>query len=437
MSKLFTERIEKTPRIKVTPRPKEWPELSCDLKSLETIAITGAGSASVVYAGALKAMHEAKLLDSVKTFTGNSGGASIALLAALGYRGKELEQVVIAQNPHDLNPINLRWGRKLRSNLKREGVFDGQKILHSIQEICAKRIGEPNLTFSELSAYREKAIQNDRGFFNEKYDLAMKKKRSLLKRDKHFKFDFEKLSREASINEMIKIAKSFTELKCTGTELSRDKNGQRESKNIIFGTQNSPNLTIAKAVRVSCSFPFIFRNAELKDNKDKVHTYTDGAFSSLIPLPEATKDWKQPAGTLWMYSPYLYPDESSPPKKKQGFFTKKLLVLLAKYVGFNEIEANPQKAHNAYRTGKEIMDTMNEGFAKHTQDILSNEAMTSHLLPIHRNRRSGIDLNITDEQKHQLVNDAYYSTWAEIERLTDAKKIFSLNSDFQQGGHTR
>lgn len=421
MPKSFTQKISKTGSNRAYQRPNTWPQLTSNLSNLDTIALAGAGASSAGYPGALTAFHEAGLLDGVRRFTGNSAGAMVALLAALGYRGKELEDIVISQGNSSFFQMNVKWLKNLSKNMKHHGLFSGKEMHETSKKVCAQRIGLPNLTFEDIQLYRAQANANNRHFFEEKYDDAMRKKPSLKRYGKSFTYDFEKKDRNSSVDAMMNIAKSFRELEVTGTEISKSEDGKRHNKNVIFSFKNSPQFRVSDAVRISASYPFFFCTAEFKDKTGNLRKYTDGALSSLIPLENATKEWNQPNETLWIYSPR----EESGPVKKTSFLAKRLLVMLAKQIGGEEIKEQHLDGVRPLDVGKTLIQEVKDLHSNQLKNVLSNKDLLSHLLPLGRDGINSGEFSMTKEKKVNLMSASYNTTWKEIERLTDIKKPFT------------
>lgn len=146
-------------------------DITVDLEELRHIAIAGAGAAGVAQIGAIMALDKAGLLDKVEDYAGTSAGAILAAPCAFGYSGDDLKKIVMEQNFTSF--LNLKNALlKPRYNLQNYGIFSGGEIRAWVGRMAAQRLGDPDITFTQLKEYRDHSHDADDAFFLKKVEEA-------------------------------------------------------------------------------------------------------------------------------------------------------------------------------------------------------------------------------------------------------------------------
>ncbi|MDG1285975.1 MAG: patatin-like phospholipase family protein [Rickettsiales bacterium] len=399
---------------KITLRPDDWPVLTADLQNIEMVALEGAGVTGVVYTGALRALHEQGLLGKVKRFSGTSSGSIVALGAALGYRGAELESIALNQDFRSFCRTNGRWLRQMRQNFKRDGIFSGAEMRRWVSNLCARRIGQDALSFADLEEYRKQAEAGNRTFFEEKYKWAMEHKlhfrRHSLDRSQ-FTYDFECGTPKESIARMMEVAASFRSLEVAAAEVKEDERGNKSEHSALFNEKNTPNLTLASAVRASASYPFVFRNVQIEDDKGVVRSYTDGGFTQPIPMTSMDEEGIPNNRVLGFVSEY-FPDKPQEVSHtpKVGWASKKLTSLIATAVGRKYIEKHGSEDRTSREVGLRLMDEATARFHERGKIRANNPHLMCRIIPLDRDGVDGKDFELTTSRKEQLIKSAYATT---------------------------
>lgn len=128
---------------------------------LEAIIFEGGGTKGMVYAGAVQRLEQEKgLLERIKYFAGTSAGAQTAALCAVGYNGKELEEVF----------LNTPWNKLLDSSscmgclgcipnifrlVTKHGWCKGEVLQKHLEELISAKMG-PKCTLERL--YLERGV---------------------------------------------------------------------------------------------------------------------------------------------------------------------------------------------------------------------------------------------------------------------------------------
>jgi len=391
-------------------RPQNWPTLASDLDNLKLIAFEGAGVTGVMYTGAMKALEREGLLHSVERFAGTSSGSIVAIGAALGYRGDELVNIGVKQEFKAFCRTNGKWlFKKLFGNLRGEGVFSGDGITDWVRGLCARRIGNPELSFRDLQNYHRHAAEGDRTFFEQKYDEAMQHKDGYRKEfiSRRFAFDFERGSREASVDAMMDIAKGFRLLEVGATEIINDTRGHRTEQGVLFSERDYPTMRVADAVRASAAYPYVFKLAKWKDPQGIIHRYTDGGFTIPIPLTSLDKPGVLNRHVLGFSSEFLGRPGGEPMRLGQG--TQRILNMLAKQVGRN-IRSEAGIEGDSLQIGQARMAADRARFHAMGEARDNDDDYRCRMAPIDRLGIDGTNFNITELQKYGLIENAYQTT---------------------------
>ncbi len=437
----------------VSERPESWGELVTDLNNIETISLAGAGVTGVLYTGALRALHEQGLLENVKTFAGTSSGAIVGAAAALGYRGRELEKLGIEQNFKKFAGINWSWYRKQPQNHALDGIFSGGKIRDWVNTLCAKRIGKDSMTFADLETYKQEAEANNRAFFASKYDDAI---RNRAYNQRHFdgkpyKFDFERNTRDKSIDAMMDIARGFTSLHVTATEIVEDVwQGKETERASVFNKNTSPNKRLSSAIRASASYPYYFRHAQVEDENGVKRYYTDGALSDPQPGMEKDESGKISNTVLGLASEYIAPVKNArqvtAEKVKEttitrisnrilgrlGLTTDVIKQNLAEAVGRKILLKNDPENFVKLPADEQRKAAISKGFRNMARDtfrlsrmferVNDDAEIASHIIPLNRHGHLGTDFDITLKEKETLIVSAYETTRDVINQWRAAHK---------------
>ena len=183
---------------------------------LKHLVFGGCGVRNAAYAGALLALEERGLYSSVTHFAGTSAGSIVASLCAVGYSPEEVRQAIL-----DLDFAKLtdaRWYSGPFNLLRRMGWNRADYLVTELNRLLGDKLGVKNPSF----------------------------------RDLHEK---------------------------TGNRLSVVSTNLSLLSPRIFPDENSMDLTLAQAVRMSVSIPFFFTAVNYQNS-----TYVDGGVVWNLPL---------------------------------------------------------------------------------------------------------------------------------------------------------
>lgn len=175
------------------------------LEHIRNLVFEGGGVKGISYVGALKVLEENGILKNVKRLCGTSAGSITALLVSY-YKDNipEIEKIMWNTNFGEFADDD--WGiiRDTNRLLNRYGWHKGDKFYAWTQKLTKKRFGKDHITFQQL--------YNETG-----HDLVV-----------------------------------------TGCNISK-------GKTIFFSKENSPDLFVERAVRISISLPIYFRAIFIPD----------------------------------------------------------------------------------------------------------------------------------------------------------------------------
>lgn len=213
------EDIKSSKRSKRSKRRGSKSREALTLKPLEyeNLVIEGGGVLGIAYLGALKELYADKSIEKAKCFVGSSVGSLVASILAVRTSYETLEKIIF-----DLNLKNYKDRTWLFEDIPRllskYGFYKGDKLLAFIQKLFLDITGNSAITFKQVY---------------EKYG---------------------------------------TKLVITGTNISKG--------NIAyFSLENSPDMQVALANRISCSVPYFFQSVLHEGSY-----YVDGGVLNNYPI---------------------------------------------------------------------------------------------------------------------------------------------------------
>lgn len=204
---------------------------------IKNLVLEGGGVRGIAYAGALMELENMHKLDSLERVAGTSAGAIAAVLYGLGYKGKEISQIISTLDVKSFNDSRWFFLGGIRRLVRKYGWYRGEKFRRWMDQLILEKTGNANLTFGEL-------------------------------------------------HQMAKKNKNLKDLYLTGTNLTK----QRTE---IFSYEHYPNMELRTAVRASMGIPFYFQAIVIDDkgmvihNKKHVHegnVIVDGGVMANFPI---------------------------------------------------------------------------------------------------------------------------------------------------------
>lgn len=203
----------------------------------KNLALEGGGLRGISYAGAFKALEENGTMQNIENVAGSSAGAIAGLMISIGYEADEIESILMSLKFQKFNDGKGGLLGKYKRIKRKFGVYKGDKYEVWLREMLMKKTRNSDLTFMQLHQ---------------------------LKLDN----------------------KNYKDLFCTGTNISK----QRLE---VFSYKNTPNFSIATAVRISGGVPLYFTPIALNDSLQKikpgdtssyVNYYVDGGMLCNYPI---------------------------------------------------------------------------------------------------------------------------------------------------------
>ena len=186
------------------------------MNNIDSLVLSGGGIRGIAFCGCIKFLHEQNILQNIKNIAGTSAGSIIALLISIGYNYDELEEIILNL---DFNQFKDNTFFSEMYNLYNNyGLHSGNKLLEYIKNLIKNKTGNGDYTFEQL--YKDKKIN----------------------------------------------------LVITSSCLNQE-------KEYYFSYENYPDLSIAKACRMSMAIPFIFES--VKFNGD---IFVDGGLLNNYPI---------------------------------------------------------------------------------------------------------------------------------------------------------
>lgn len=203
----------------------------------KNLVMEGGGVRGLAYAGVFSVLEQKNILQQIENVGGSSAGAIAGMMVSIGYSAREIDSLMIELPIQKFN--DGKWGivGKYKRFKNDFGIYKGEAFEKWLQQLVAHKTGNPLLTFRQLHQLRlSNALYKD--FY------------------------------------------------CTGTNLSKQ---QLE----IFSYNNTPDMPLALAVRISGGVPLYFEPVALDNRLQKikktdstsfVNYYVDGGMLCNYPI---------------------------------------------------------------------------------------------------------------------------------------------------------
>jgi len=240
----------------------------------KNLVFEGGGAKGIAYLGAIEVLKREGILQKIERIGGTSAGAINALLLGLHYTDKDLEDIILNMNfvkmlfgAGECIYILLNFKKRINNEF---GFLKGDRFYNWIKGLIERKTGNPNSTFQEIHDKKEKYNFKDIYFIG------------------------------------ANISTGFAE---------------------IYSYEDTPDMEVAKAVRISMSIPIIFTVIR-KDKQDDV--CIDGGLINNYPI----KLFDRQEYTPKYKSETKYYKEYNIKLKKIGQERKKLWMYNMETLGF-------------------------------------------------------------------------------------------------------
>lgn len=166
-------------------------------KIYENLVFEGGGVRGIAYAGVIKQLEDANILQNIKNVGGTSAGAITALMVSLGYSSQEIYKIIPETKFEKFNDGEYIFVGGIARLNKNYGWYKGGEFNKWLEKIIKNKTNNANITFEEMAT------------------------------------------------------KGFKNLYVTATCMNKQ-------KLIVFSAQTYPKMKIKDAVRISMSIPLYF-----------------------------------------------------------------------------------------------------------------------------------------------------------------------------------
>lgn len=332
---------------------------------IETLVFEGAGARGVVYPGAIKALEERGVLNSVKRIGGVSSGSIVSLLLALGYNSKELDKFMNEANfKKFMIPAKKSFLGKISSGVLNffGNIFRKLKIFSKFDML---NYGLQGIFNKKRGAFRVKAISN---WLDDKIYQAIG-------------------IRNATFKDLQNAKKTNPKIKYLYIELCN----LTTRKGEVWSHENHPNGIVANVVAASCTFPLAFQVTNMKVN-GKYYSYADGGIYDNCPVISMFNSEQ--------YLPKGYNFD------KQGANPGVCIIKVDNTNEVNNLLWNKGSGRKSAKYGKWnfIMDVVSSFGVK--QQFVA-EKYPTRIIQIHDGDISTLDFQLTDKQKELAKKRGY------------------------------
>ncbi len=203
----------------------------------KNLALEGGGTRGIAFAGAFKVLQDKGILQNIENVGGTSAGAVAGLLIAIGYNAAEIDSILMSLPFEKFNDGKGGIIGKYWRLSKWSGIYKGNRFEEWFKYLLLQKTQNANLTFAQL------------------HNLKLQDSK-------------------------------YKDFYCTGTNISK----QRLE---VFSYKNTPNFSIATAVRISGGIPIYFAPIALDDSLKKIkkgdtssykNYYVDGGLLCNYPI---------------------------------------------------------------------------------------------------------------------------------------------------------
>ena len=178
------------------------------------LVFEGGGVKGIAYVGALEVLEREGILQNVKRVAGTSAGAMMAVLVGLRYTVDEVKEILWDLNFKKFMDSSFGIVRDTKRLLEEYGWYKGDYFRNKMVEYIKGKTGDGEITFRKLANTHQ-----------------------------------------------------YRDIYLVGADLST-------GTSVVFNADDTPDVVVADAARISMSIPLFF--ASMKGGENKDHTFVDG-----------------------------------------------------------------------------------------------------------------------------------------------------------------
>ena len=178
------------------------------------LVFEGGGVKGIAYVGALEVLEREGILQNVKRVAGTSAGAMMAVLVGLRYSVDEMKEILWNLNFKKFMDSSFGIVRDTKRLLEEYGWYKGDYFRNKMVEYIKGKTGDGEITFRKLASTHQ-----------------------------------------------------YRDIYLVGADLST-------GTSVVFSADDTPDVVVADAARISMSIPLFF--ASMKGGENKDHTFVDG-----------------------------------------------------------------------------------------------------------------------------------------------------------------
>ena len=191
-------------------------------RAFRNLVFEGAGIRGIAYAGAITALESLGILHNIHRFAGTSSGAIYAIFLAVGYKAREIEEIVRNIDYKGFTDASRNFIRNSTRLLTDYGWYKGDAFVDYMGHLIAGKLEDGEINFAMLKA------------------------------------------------------RTGNDLYIVGTNLSK-------SCAEVYSAETTPDMKLIEAIRISTSIPMFFKAIKRKEDK-KENILVDGALAWNCPL---------------------------------------------------------------------------------------------------------------------------------------------------------
>ncbi len=289
-------------------RLEDIPETS-DIRAIKYLSCQGGGMKGIGYVGAIRELDDLGVLSQLKEVAGSSAGGMIAVMVAIGCTADELGEEMLNMDFRSFqDKRELGWveASKLGSLLKGLGGLVGTTRVKVLRQVVRQGL----VVAGKVVGVAEKA--------EDLAGLALGAELGLWEGDALTHYLANLVARKTgnpniTFRELAALGPPFKKLTLTGSNLTT---GKLE----YYNAQNTPDIPIIQAARISASFPGAYKPVILEDGQVRV----DGGLLENLPDVFNNPPYCPPdsdngqGGNKYAFALSFTSEEEKQPKKIKG-----------------------------------------------------------------------------------------------------------------------
>lgn len=350
--------LEITQKINKTQNPDKYLDI-------RYMGFEGGGIKLVAAVGALSKLD----LFNLHAVSGVSAGSLIAMLLAIGYSTKELEEEVLPSIDFTiLKDDDIGFIRDAGRFLTSYGYYKGDELKKLVKDLIKKKNLDPDITFAELHNLREKEIEEKKQYFTN--GILNEKEQKVV----------EHVSYHINLSE-------YKDLYLNATDLN--------TGHIVTFSHESKyykDVPIWQACYASMAFPAAFPPIKIKDSDGIEDLFLDPGLTNTFP-------------DVFSKKKYIYTETENPESRAENpYFVGVKVDANSEIVDYQREKPNRREIKDIFDALDAVIKARNANFIEN-RDFIENKALQERIIVINDGGVDTLDFDLSKDQINMLVEN--------------------------------